>query len=241
MAGRGGRYSALTLRVLRKPQREFIPLRDLTDCLLDAYEAVTRRAQEMYLQRGDASNGELDDWLSAERELLPALPIDIAESGDSVYALASVPNSAAAISIGIESRWLLILAQRHPPDGGPPVGAQSASKSGRTPDQEGLPGRRLVEPGRRDPWRDAAHSARPPAESRSAGILPAVLVFDGAAEIRRQDAGATKLDLTPSATHPPPARTASVLELPAEVDAARSIAVLSNGLLAIRMPKSPRG
>jgi hypothetical protein len=191
--GRGSRYSALTLRVLRKPQREFIPLRDLTDCLLDAYETVTRRAHEIYLQRGDASNGELDDWLSAERELLPALPIDIAEFGDSVYALATVPNSSAAISIGIESRWLLILAPRHPSN-----------------------------------------------EARSAGILPAVLVFGGAAEIRRQDAGATKPDLTPSATHPPPARTASVLELPAEVDAARSVAVLSNGLLAIRMPKLPR-
>ncbi len=219
--GRGSRYSALTLRVLRKPQREFIPLRDLTDCLLDAYEAVTRRAQKMYLQRGDASNGELDDWLSAERELLPALPIDIAEFGDFVYALASVPNSSAAISIGIESRWLLILAQRHPPEGGPSVGAQHAA------------------PGP-DAWRDAAHSARAPIEARSAGMLPAVLAFGGAAEIRRQDAGATKPDLTPSATHSPPARTASVLELPAEVDASRSIAVLSNGLLAIRMPKSPR-
>ena len=191
--GRGSRYSALTLRVLRKPQREFIPLRDLTDCLLDAYEAVTRRAQEKYLQRDDASSGELDDWLNAEGELLPALPIDIAESGDSVYALASVPNSSATIAIGIESRWLLILAPRHPSN-----------------------------------------------ESRSAGILPAVLVFGGAAEIRRRDAGATKPGLTPSAAHPPHARTASVLELPAEVDAARSVAVLSNGLLAIRMPKSPR-
>jgi len=36
-----------------------------------------------------------------------------------------------------------------------------------------------------------------------------------------------------------PAQSVCVLELPAEVDAARSVAVRSNGLLAIRMLKLP--
>jgi Protein of unknown function (DUF2934) len=35
-------------------------------------EEIERRAYEIYLQRGGASGGELDDWLIAEREILGA-------------------------------------------------------------------------------------------------------------------------------------------------------------------------
>jgi len=73
------------------------------------------------------------------------------------------------------------------------VGARHAA-----PGQGGLPGRRLVEPGRKDAWRGAAHPAAPPASERSAGILPASLVGADGNENRRQDAGATN----PSATRP---------------------------------------
>src|SRR5277367_1302567 len=60
--------------------------------------------------------------------------------------------------------------------------------------QEGLPGRRLVEPGRSGApgahsWRDAAHPSAPPTESRNAGVSPAPL---SSTEIRQQDAGATQ-------------------------------------------------
>jgi hypothetical protein len=39
-----------------------------------AKETVEYRAYELYLQRGGNGGGELDDWLTAEQELLAAKP-----------------------------------------------------------------------------------------------------------------------------------------------------------------------
>src|SRR5271168_4464699 len=50
-------------------RRETVARCDLTDCLLQAYEFVARRAYEKFLMRGGESGKELEDWLSAEREM----------------------------------------------------------------------------------------------------------------------------------------------------------------------------
>ncbi|HEX4073970.1 MAG TPA: DUF2934 domain-containing protein [Candidatus Acidoferrales bacterium] len=128
-------------------------LQDLTACLLEAYDCVSRRAHEKYLERGEAPGKEMDDWLAAQRELLPSLPTNVKESGDFVYALASVYGAAASeIAVGVESHWLVILVGSNP--------------------------------------------------------------------------------VMQSATH-----SFCVLELPAKVDPGRSVAILSDGMLAIRMKK----
>ena len=135
--------------------RECIPLLDLSDCLLEAYDSVARRAYQNYLARGAEPGRELDDWLKAENELLPALPVHVSELGEFVYVTAGIPGATAAdLSVGIESRWLVILA---------------GSK----------------------PGKDS------------------------------------------------PARCFCVLELPAEIDSTRAIAVLTDGTLAVRMAKAP--
>ena len=90
--------------------REYVALHDLTACLLEAYDCVSRRAHEKYVERGGGPGREMDDWLAAQRELLPSLPTNIKESGDFVYALASVPGTGASeIAVGVESQWLVIL------------------------------------------------------------------------------------------------------------------------------------
>jgi HSP20 family molecular chaperone IbpA len=135
-----------------QPLRECLGLHDLTDCLLEAYDCVARRAYEKFLERGGRPGGELADWVSAERELLPSLPAHISESGGVLYAMVSVPGAtAAAVSVAVEPECLVILA-RSKPDGDSP------------------------------------------------------------------------------------ARSFCVVELPVEVDAARSSAVLADGILAVRMP-----
>lgn len=94
----------------RGPLREVVALHDLTACLLEAYDCVSRRAYEKYVERGGAPGREMDDWLAAQRELLPSLPTNVKESGDFVYALSSVPGTAAEeIAVGVESQWLVIL------------------------------------------------------------------------------------------------------------------------------------
>jgi len=95
------------------PQREHIALRDLADCLLEAYDSVAHRAHEIYLERGAQSGGELDDWLAAERELLHDLSVHVEDSARCVYASAYIPRMrGAVISVGIESSWLAIVV--HP-------------------------------------------------------------------------------------------------------------------------------
>jgi len=144
------------------PQRECVALSDPTDCLLEAYDCVARRAHQNFLDRGSSAGGELEDWLNAERELLPGFPVNVDESAECVYALASFPDVIGArVSVGIESRWLVILA----------------------------------------------HPAAPDRSARRA------------------------------ANHRPAVQSVCVLELPSDVDPSRSIAVLSDGVLGIRMPK----
>jgi len=102
------------------PLRLCVGLHDLTDCLLEAYDRVARRAHAKYLERGAVPGSELDDWLTAERELLLDLPVEITESADCVYALASVASpSGEGVRIGIEARWLVIVAQVSPDPDGP--------------------------------------------------------------------------------------------------------------------------
>jgi HSP20 family molecular chaperone IbpA len=154
-----------------RTRRECLSLRDPTDCLLDAYDCVARRAYEHFLARGPRPGGEVEDWLTAEHELLLNFPVNVHEAKGFVYALVSVPGATAArLSVGIESRWLVILAR---------------------------------------------HATR----GKSMLQTDAVASNSMCADLDR------------------PAKSVCVLQLPASVDADRSIAVLADGLLGIRMPK----
>jgi HSP20 family molecular chaperone IbpA len=175
-----------------KSPRECVVLADPTDCLLDAYDCVAQRAYENFLAFGPRPGGELEDWLNAERQLLLNFPIDIQETPDFIYALASVPGATAArISIGIESRWIVIVVRqpREQTRLAPAAKRESADSEASESDQ-----------------------ARP--ESK---VDPARST-DNLLEDRR-------------------AKSVCVLSLPSSVDGTRSIAVLSDGVLGIRMAK----
>ncbi|HXN99492.1 MAG TPA: DUF2934 domain-containing protein [Candidatus Acidoferrales bacterium] len=89
--------------------REFVPLSDLTEALLCAYDRVARRAYDKFMDRGARTGSELEDWLDAEQEILGQMEVDVAESAGFVTALASLPGyRSAQITLGVEPRWLLI-------------------------------------------------------------------------------------------------------------------------------------
>ena len=46
--------------------------KELPSETLSLEERIRRRAYELYLQRGNQSGSELDDWLQAEEEILQA-------------------------------------------------------------------------------------------------------------------------------------------------------------------------
>jgi HSP20 family molecular chaperone IbpA len=188
------RFRRRAWEAVPKSPRECLVLGDPTDCLLDAYDCVAQRAYENYLAHGPRPGGELEDWLKAERQLLLNFPIDLAETDDFIYALASVPGATASrLSLGIESRWMVILvrAPQDEPRSTPPP-AQSA-KAARVP--------------RRSRRKESQR-----AESRAPAPVP---------DERR-------------------AKSVCVMGLPCAVDAARSIAVLADGVLDIRMAKLRR-
>lgn len=171
------------------PQWETVTLRDLTDCLLDAYDLVSQRAYQRYVRRGRSRGRELDDWLGAERDLIGGVRVTVEDAPAYVSALATVPaHSAAEVEVGIESRRLVILSRPRPRAPQPfelPVEFPFASIAGES-------------------------TAIESPEERNGSAESLRTVF-------------------------------SVIELPAEVDPAASVAVLSNGLLGIRMiKKNPR-
>ena len=95
------------------PVRECIAVRDMTDCLIEAYDCVARLAYQKFVARGSRAGGELDDWLNAEHELLDKLSVHIEDSGDFIHALVSIPGAhGSQVKIGIESRWLVIVSHR---------------------------------------------------------------------------------------------------------------------------------
>ncbi|HUO34170.1 MAG TPA: hypothetical protein VMU43_04200 [Candidatus Acidoferrum sp.] len=159
-------------------QWEPVVLRDLCDCLLDAYELVSQRAHQRYLLRGGCPGEDWRDWFGAERDLIRRLPVEVEEASTYISALATVPaHNTEELEVGIESRWLVILVR-------PRIFGRAGHSRGFAGDARG-----------------SACVSPPRAEG----------VFGGG--------------------------IFCVTELPAEVDPASSLAVLSRGLLGIRMLK----
>ncbi len=85
---------------------------DLTECLLAAYDAVARRAYEIFRQRGQSPGRELEDWLKAEREILQKIRVNVQESEFAITALASIPGfRAREIEVAVEPQWMVILGR----------------------------------------------------------------------------------------------------------------------------------
>lgn len=197
---------------------ESVALRDLSECLLEAYDAVACRADELLQERGDTPGDELEDWRRAEEDVLQNIPIDVQESDLAITALASVPgHSAGEIELGIDSRWIVVLGRRARSQ----VCAESAGREDASKDRAGgsIFARNF------GPYVDKC-PPRGPAPGDEPDYLQAVSVErQHPREIARQ--------------------VFAVAQLPAVVDPARCCAVLHDGLLGVRMlkaePSSPHG
>jgi HSP20 family molecular chaperone IbpA len=204
--------SAVQRGAKRNPAgREQLPLRDLPDCLLAAYEGVSQRARERSAARGSRAQDKNADWRAAERDLFLPIAVDFQDTEKFLYALAAVTGlKGTQIAIAIEDSWLLI-------SGHPTIYAECDDAAVRPTD---FSSHQLA-----TGWVDWHELDSVPGDSETSES-PENSEF---AEEEEEFIAANEVKAQPFC----------VVELPVRVDIARSVAVFSDGLIAIRMPKTP--
>jgi HSP20 family protein len=82
---------------------------DAFDQIQNTYDAIARRAFEIFDNDGRWLGNDLENWLQAESELLQPVRLDITESDDNLSVRAEVPGfNAKELEINVESSTLTI-------------------------------------------------------------------------------------------------------------------------------------
>ncbi|HXX44187.1 MAG TPA: Hsp20/alpha crystallin family protein [Candidatus Acidoferrales bacterium] len=77
------------------------------------FNAISRRAYELFEGNGRLFGRDLEDWFQAERELLHPVHINVTESGDAIEVKAEVPGfTEKELEINVEPRRLVISGKR---------------------------------------------------------------------------------------------------------------------------------
>jgi HSP20 family molecular chaperone IbpA len=105
--------SAAVQPAKERQELKSLPASNLLDRVQDTYNAIARRAFEVFERRGRADGHDLEDWLTAESELLHPLHVDIAEIDQSVMVRAEVPGfTAKDLEVSLEPHRLIIVGRR---------------------------------------------------------------------------------------------------------------------------------
>jgi len=220
---RPAKFGELVVRAVQQRNGEMlhvqIPLRDMSDCLLAVYDQVSRRAFQRCIVRGAQEGSEREDWKAAEADLFARISVDFEESGGNLYALASLPGCAGTeITVAVDESWLLIASYVDAiprEDGEEDFGDYVMEDFG----TEGCSG----------------EGAKVPVAIRSRESCD-LRVKDGAGESPETEGEERDAERLVAILRAP--RPFCVVALRTKVDPERSVAVLSNGLLAIRMGKA---
>jgi HSP20 family protein len=88
---------------------------NLFDRMDEMFNAITRRAFEIFESDGRPFGHDLDNWLRAEQELLHPVHVNLSESGEALEVKAEVPGfSEKELEINLEPRRLTIAGKREP-------------------------------------------------------------------------------------------------------------------------------
>jgi len=95
------------------PHLRIVPADKLYDQMRETFDAVARRAFEIFETNGARFGHELDDWLRAEGELLHPVHLDVSEADDAVTVRAEVPGFGPDdVEISVEPRRITISGKR---------------------------------------------------------------------------------------------------------------------------------
>lgn len=112
-----------------QPAREAIQVKpsassDVFDRIQQTYDAIARRAFEIFNNNGRWFGHDLEDWLRAESELLHPVHLEMKESDDSLTVRAEVPGfNTKELEINVEPNRLTIVGKHE---------AQEEKKKART-------------------------------------------------------------------------------------------------------------
>lgn len=96
-----------------EPHLRLVPAEQMFDHMRDTFDAITRRAFEIFDNNGRRFGHELEDWLQAEAELLHPTHLDISESDKTLTVRAEVPGfSEKDIEVSVEPRRVTISGKR---------------------------------------------------------------------------------------------------------------------------------
>jgi HSP20 family protein len=86
-----------------------VGIETLLDRAKEIYEVIAQRAYELFDGRGRQDGFDLEDWLSAERELLRPISLEVTESDNRLTVRAEVPDfSEKDLKVSLEPRRLVI-------------------------------------------------------------------------------------------------------------------------------------
>lgn len=91
----------------------FVEPRAIYNRMNELYDAISRRAFELFEGDGRASGRDLDHWFRAEAEMLHPAHVQIKESGDAVVVNAEVPGfNVNELQLSLEPRRLTISGKK---------------------------------------------------------------------------------------------------------------------------------
>ncbi len=92
---------------------QLVPARLMFDRMNNTFDAIARRAFELFDSNGRQVGHDTEDWLRAEAELLHPVHLDVAEANGTLSVRAEVPGFAEQdIEVSVEPRRLTISARR---------------------------------------------------------------------------------------------------------------------------------
>lgn len=90
-----------------------VPKSALSDPITEIYNAIARRAFEIFEDNGSVFGNDMENWLQAESEVLHPVHIDITDAGDSLKVRAEVPGfTTKDLEVSVEPECLTITGKR---------------------------------------------------------------------------------------------------------------------------------
>ena len=88
-------------------------MESVTERINRIYDAIARRAYDLFEQEGRVDGNDVRHWLQAEQEFLFPVPLDLEENAGDLVVRASVPGfTAGELEVNVEPRRVIITGKR---------------------------------------------------------------------------------------------------------------------------------